>query len=51
MEEVISPEEEKAEATLQELVEETDIAPEPSPAQAPPESEVQAPSEQDATPQ
>ena len=51
MEEVISPEEEKAEATLQELVEETDIVPEPSPAQAPPESEVQAPSEQDATPQ
>ena len=51
MEEVIPPEEEKAEATLQELVEETDIVPEPSPAQAPPESEVQAPSEQDATPQ
>ena len=42
MEEVIPPEEEKAEATLQELVEETDIVPEPSPAQAPPESEVQA---------
>ena len=51
MEEVIPPEEEKAEATLQELVEETDIVPEPSPAQTPPESEVQAPSEQDATPQ
>ena len=48
MEEVIPPEEEKAEATLQELVEETDIVPEPSPAQAPPESEVQSPSEQDA---
>ena len=43
MEEVIPPEEEKAEATLQELVEETDIVPEPSPAQVPPESEVQAP--------
>lgn len=51
IEEIIMPEEEKAEATLQELVEETDIVPEPSPAQAPPESEVQAPSEQDATPQ
>ena len=51
MEEVIPPEEEKAEATLQELVEETDIVPEPSPAQAPPESEVQSPSEQVATPQ
>lgn len=51
MKEVITPEEEKSEATLQELVEETDIVPEPSPAQAPPESEVQAPSEQDATPQ
>lgn len=51
MKEVITPEEEKSEATLPELVEETDIVPEPSPAQAPPESEVQAPSEQDATPQ
>ena len=51
MEEVISPEEEKTEATLPELVEEADIVPEPSPAQTPPESEVQAPSEQDATPQ
>ena len=51
MEEVISPEEEKAEATLPELVEEADIVPEPSLAQTPPESEVQAPSEQDATPQ
>ena len=48
---VISPEEEKAEAILPELVEEADIVPEPSPAQTPPESEVQAPSEQDATPQ
>ena len=51
MEEVISPEEEKTEATLPELVEEADIVPEPSLAQTPPESEVQAPSEQDATPQ
>ena len=51
MEEVISPEEEKAETTLPELVEEADIAPEPSPTQTPPESEVQAPSEQDVTPQ
>lgn len=51
MEEVISPEEEKVEATLPELVEEADIAPEPSPTQTPPESEVQAPSEQDVTPQ
>ena len=51
MEEVISPEEEKTEATLPELVEEADIVPEPSPAQTPPEREVQAPSEQDATPQ
>lgn len=51
MEEVIPPEEEKAEATLPELVEETDIVTEPSPVQTPPESEVQAPSEQDATPQ
>ena len=50
-EEVISPEEEKTEATLPELVEEADIVPEPSPAQTPPEREVQAPSEQDATPQ
>ena len=51
IEEVISPEEEKAEATLTELVEEADIVPEPSPVQTPPESEVQAHSEQDATPQ
>lgn len=48
-EEVILPEEEKAEAILPELVEEADIAPEPSPAQMPPASEVQAPPEQDAT--
>lgn len=33
---VISPEEEKAEATLPELVEEADIAPEPSPDQTTP---------------
>ena len=51
MKEVITPEEEKSEATLPELVEEADIVPEPSPAQTPPEREVQAPSEQDATPQ
>ena len=51
MKEVITPEEEKTEATLPELVEEADIVSEPSPAQTPPESEVQAPSEQDATPQ
>ena len=51
MKEVITPEEEKSEATLHELVEEADIVPEPSPAQAPPESELQAPSEQNATPQ
>ena len=50
-EEVILPKEEKTEAILPELVEEADIVPEPSPAQTPPESEVQAPSEQDATPQ
>ena len=35
MKEVITPEEEKSEATLPELVEEADIAPEPSPAQTP----------------
>ena len=51
IEEVKSSEEEKARETLPELVEEADIVPEPSPAQTPPESEVQAPSEQDATPQ
>ena len=49
MEEVISPEEEKAEATLPELVEEADIVPEPSPAQTPPASEVPVPPEQDVT--
>lgn len=48
---VISPGEEKAEATLPELVEEADIVPEPSPAQTPPASEVPVPPEQDATPQ
>ena len=51
MEEVISPEEEKTEATLPELVEEADIVPEPSPAQTPPASEVPVPPEQDTTPQ
>ena len=51
MEEVIPPEKEKAEATLQELVEETDIVPEPSPAQTPPVSEVPVLPEQDAIPQ
>ena len=50
MEEVIPPEEEKAEATLPEPVEETDIVPEPSPAQMPPPSEAPVPPEQDATP-
>lgn len=51
IEEVISPEEEKAEAILPELVEEADIAPELSPAQTPPVSEVPVLLEQDATPQ
>ena len=46
MEEVISPEEEKAEAILPKLVEEADI---PSPAQTPPVSEVSVLLEQDAT--
>ena len=50
-EEVISPEEEKAEATLPALVEEADIVPEPSPAQTPPVSEVPVLPEQDAIPQ
>ena len=50
MKEVITPEEEKSEATLPELVEKADIVPEPSPAQTPPESDVPAPPEQDATP-
>ena len=50
MEEVISPEDEKAEATLQKLGEEADIAPEPPPTQMPPASEVPVPPEQDATP-
>ena len=48
--EVISPEDEKAEATLPKLGEEADIAPEPPPAQMPPASEVPVPPEQDATP-
>ena len=48
MEEVISPEEEKAEAILPKLVEEADM---PSPAQTPPPSEVPVPPEQDTTPQ
>ena len=51
VEEVIPPGEEKSEATLQELVEEADIALEPSPAQTPPPSEVPVPPEQNATPQ
>ena len=50
MKEVISPEDEKAEATLPKLGEEADIAPEPPPAQMPPASEVPVPPEQDATP-
>ena len=49
MEEVISPEEEKTEATLPELVEEADIVPEPSPAQTPSASEVPVLPEQDVT--
>ena len=49
-EEVISPEEEKTEATLPELVEEADIVPEPSPAQTPPASVVPVLPEQDVTP-
>lgn len=51
MKEVITPEEEKSEATLHELVEEADIALVPSPAQTPPPSEVPIPPEQNATPQ
>ena len=43
------PEEEKSEATLPELVEEADIAPEPSPAQTPSASEVPVLPEQDVT--
>ena len=50
-EEVISPEKEKAETTMLELVEEADIAPEPSPTPTSPKSEAQASPEQDATPQ
>ena len=50
MKEVITPEEEKSEATLPKLGEEADIAPEPPPAQMPPASEVPVPPEQDATP-
>ena len=50
-EEVIPPDEEKAKATLQELVEEADIVPEPSPTQTPPASEVPVPPEQNTTPQ
>ena len=50
MEEVISSEDEKAEATLPELGEEADIAPEPPPAKTPPPSEVPVPPEQDVTP-
>lgn len=41
MKEVITPEEEKAKATLPELGEEADIVPEPSPTQTPPASEYQ----------
>ena len=47
---VISPEEEKTKATLPALVEKADIAPEPSPAQTPPASEVPVLPEQDVTP-
>lgn len=48
--EVITPEEEKSEATLPELFEEADIVPEPSSAQTPPASKVPVPPEQDVTP-
>ena len=51
IEEVISPGEEKAKATLPELVEEADIVPEPSPDQTTPVSELPVPPKQDATPQ
>ena len=51
IEEVISPEEEKVETTLPELIEKADIVPDPSPAQTPPASEVSVPPEQNATPQ
>lgn len=51
IEEVISPEEEKTEAILPELVEEADITPEPSPGQTPPPSEVQTPAGRGAAPQ
>ena len=50
MKEVITPEEEKSEATLPELGEEADIVPEPSPAQTPSASEVPVLPEQDVTP-
>ena len=49
IEEIIMPEEEKSETTLPELVEEADIAPEPSPAQTPSASEVPVLPEQDVT--
>ena len=49
-EEVLSPEEEKTNAILPELVEVADIAPEPSPAQMPPSSKVPVLPEQDVTP-
>lgn len=48
--EVIMPEEEKADATQPESVEEAAAALEPSPIQTPPSSEVLAPPEQNATP-
>lgn len=51
IEEVISPEEEKVQTTLPELIEKADIVPDPSPAQTPPASEVPVPPEQNATPQ
>ena len=51
IEEVISPEEEKVETTLPELIEKAGIVPDPSPAQTPPASEVPVPPEQNATPQ
>lgn len=50
MKEVITPEEEKAEATQPEQAEEVHITLEPSPGQTPPPSEAQVPPEQGAAP-
>ena len=50
IEEIITPEEEKADATRLESIHEATIKPEPTPTQTPPVREVQAPPEQNATP-